>query len=310
MRTVRGPGSAGTTKLVGVRKRYRLGGPWVLDGVDLELAPGALVRVIGGNGTGKSTLLRLVAGVGRPTRGRVAGRPVTGYVPEQFSSALPFAVLDYLVHLGRVHGLSSTQSRVSGSELLEVLGAAEFARTPLRELSKGTAQKVAVAQALLARPGLLVLDEAWTGLDVASGEVLGEQVDQRLAAGARVLFVDHEPTRLGGRPVTVHRLEQGRLVPVTLAAAGSPAADVPGPAMPAIEVEIELDGLPVTEPDAVQALLALPDGARLDPAADDRLRLLVPAEASDDVLRRALAAGPKVHIHRLTCTDEPDRGVS
>jgi hypothetical protein len=79
--------------------------------------------------------------------------------------------------------------------------------------------------------------------------------------------------------------------------------------MPAIEVEIELDGLPVTELDAVRALLALPDGARLDPAAGDRLRLLVTAEAADDVLRRALDAGPKVHIHRLTCTDEPDRGL-
>ncbi|KKD17231.1 ABC transporter, partial [Streptomyces sp. WM6391] len=70
-------------------RRYGLRGPWVLRGVELGVPPGALVRVEGANGTGKSTLLRLLAGIDAPTEGRVTGRPRTAYVPERFPPALP-----------------------------------------------------------------------------------------------------------------------------------------------------------------------------------------------------------------------------
>ncbi|MCZ0981681.1 hypothetical protein O1L60_29785 [Streptomyces diastatochromogenes] len=70
----------------------------------------------------------------------------------------------------------------------------------MTELSKGTSQKVAVAQALLADPALLVLDEAWTGLDTGARTELDTAVRERLAAGATVVFVDHDPRRLEGRP--------------------------------------------------------------------------------------------------------------
>src|SRR5690606_36887994 len=108
----------------------------------------------------KSTLLRLLAGVDAPSAGRVSDRPHSAYVPERFPVALPFTALGYLTHLARVHGLRGRAAPRAALEWLERFGAGEFARMPLAELSKGTAQKVAVAQALLARPGLLVLDEA------------------------------------------------------------------------------------------------------------------------------------------------------
>ena len=60
-------------------------------------------------------------------------------------------------------------------------------------------QKIAIAQALLPQPGLLVLDEAWTGLDQAARGALDEAVIERAAGGGRVLFVDHDPARLAGR---------------------------------------------------------------------------------------------------------------
>ena len=82
---------------------------------------------------------------------------------------------------------------------LDRLGAAGYAGQPLRALSKGMCQKVALAQALLARPGLLVLDEAWTGLDQAARGELDAAVTERLADGGAVLFVDHEQARLAGR---------------------------------------------------------------------------------------------------------------
>ncbi|MEU4106005.1 ATP-binding cassette domain-containing protein, partial [Streptomyces tanashiensis] len=180
-------------RLEHVGRRHGLRGPWVLREVSLTLPAAALVRVVGTNGSGKSTLLRLLAGVDAPTEGRVGGRPArTAYVPERFPAALPFTAVDYLVHLGRVQGLGRAAARARAGEWLERFGAGEHAGTELAALSKGTSQKVAVAQALLADPALLVLDEAWTGLDTGARAELDTAVRERLAEGATVVFVDHD----------------------------------------------------------------------------------------------------------------------
>ncbi|MGW0707224.1 ABC transporter ATP-binding protein [Streptomyces sp. NPDC002643] len=195
----------------GVGRRYGFRGPWVLRGVDLEIAPGALIRVEGANGTGKSTLLRVLAGIDVPTVGRISGRPRTAYVPERFPAALPFTAVEYLTHLGAVHGLDRPAAAEAAEEWLERFGAAEYARTPMAELSKGSSQKVAVAQALLAEPELLVLDEAWTGLDAEAREELERVVAERTAAGSAVVFVDHDPSRLSGVPDAVYAVTGGSL---------------------------------------------------------------------------------------------------
>ncbi len=83
-------------RLNNVGRRYGIHGPWILRGVDLESAPGTLTRVDGPNGTGKSTLLRLLARMDAPTEGKVTGRPRTAYVPERFPQALPFTAEAYL----------------------------------------------------------------------------------------------------------------------------------------------------------------------------------------------------------------------
>ncbi|MDV9191856.1 ATP-binding cassette domain-containing protein [Streptomyces sp. SR27] len=199
-------------RLERVGRRHGLRGPWVLREVGLDLPAGALVRVVGGNGGGKSTLLRLVAGADAPTEGRITGRPDrTAYVPERFPVALPFTAVDYLVHLGRVQGLGRAAARAGAGEWLERFGAADHARTAMAELSKGTSQKVAVAQALLAAPALLVLDEAWTGLDTGARAELDTAVRERLAAGATVVFVDHDPRRLTGEADAVYAVGEGRV---------------------------------------------------------------------------------------------------
>ncbi|MFF8379357.1 ATP-binding cassette domain-containing protein [Streptomyces sp. NPDC015661] len=199
-------------RLENVGRRHGPRGPWALRQVSLDLPAAALVRVVGTNGTGKSTLLRLLAGIDAPTEGRVTGRPDrTAYVPERFPVALPFTALDYLVHLGRVQGLGRAAARARAGEWLERFGAGTHARTGLSELSKGTGQKVAVAQALLADPALLVLDEAWTGLDTGARAELDTVVRERLAAGATVVFVDHDPGRLVGEAGAVYRAGEGRV---------------------------------------------------------------------------------------------------
>ncbi|MEU1199276.1 ATP-binding cassette domain-containing protein [Streptomyces sp. NPDC005813] len=271
-------------RLAGVGRRYGLRGPWVLRGVDLALAPGTLVRVEGANGTGKSTLLRLLAGIDAPTEGRITGRPRTAYVPERFPAALPFTASGYLRHLGAVHGLSRTAAARAADEWLERLGAAGYARTPMAELSKGSSQKVAVAQALLAEPDLLVLDEAWTGLDAAARAELERAVAERTAAGGAVVFVDHDPRRLAGVPDATYTLTGGALRRRTDPKAGGTVA---GP-----RVLVEAQGPPDEEPPAEATALSVVT-RRTGPGT---ICFTVPASHSDVLLRALLGARPPWHV--------------
>jgi ABC-2 type transport system ATP-binding protein len=184
-------------RLEAVGKRYGFRQPWIVRGVTREVAAGTLIRLEGRNGSGKSTLLRIAAGALVPSTGRVTGRPHAGYVPERFPVGLAFSAREYLRHLSRIHGLAGPAGRAAVDEWLDRLGATEYAAAPLRTLSKGMCQKVAIAQALLSSPGLLVLDEAWTGLDQAARGELDAAVRERIAAGGTVMYVDHDPARLG-----------------------------------------------------------------------------------------------------------------
>ncbi|MFC4563217.1 ATP-binding cassette domain-containing protein [Nocardiopsis mangrovi] len=199
--------------LESVGKRYDRHGPWIIRDVHLAVPESAVIRIEGANGRGKSTLLRVLAGISRPTAGRVTGRPPTAYVPERFPPDLPFHAAGYLRHVGRIHGLTRAESARRAALWIDRLGLSGHARVPLKRLSKGTSQKVAVAQALMARPGLLVLDEAWTGLDADTRSRLDDAVLDLARDGGRVVFVDHDPTRMAGRVTAVHRLTDGHLMP-------------------------------------------------------------------------------------------------
>ncbi|MDX3592394.1 ATP-binding cassette domain-containing protein [Streptomyces sp. ID03-2B] len=320
--------------LRGVGHRYGLRGAWVLRGVDLTLPARALVRVEGANGVGKSTLLRLLAGIDAPAEGRITGRPArTAYVPERFPAALPLTATGYLVHLGRIHGLRTAEAKRRAGEWLNRFGAADHARTPLAELSKGTSQKVAVAQALLAAPDLLVLDEAWTGLDTAARAELDRAVAERVAAGATVVFVDHDPRRLAGAADLTLRTADGGVHRATAATAPRPdpgprvlieAAGPPGATLPAA-----LPGDPVRERRSgtggfgAGAAASVPGGgpdtgggtADYSPgpgyhgpdhgAGSAVVRLTVPAPYSDALLAALLTARPPWHIRQVAPAQAP-----
>ncbi|MGK5637951.1 ABC transporter ATP-binding protein [Streptomyces sp. URMC 126] len=267
-----------------VGRRYGVRGRWVLRDVGLKVPGGTLLRIEGGSG--KSTLLRLLAGVDAPSAGRITGRPRTAYVPERFPAALPLTALGYLTRLGRIHGLGRRAAGRAAGEWLERFGAGRYAHTPLRELSKGTAQKVAVAQGLVGAPALLVLDEAWTGLDRDSRDVLDRAVLDRVADGGAVVFVDHDPRRLAGACRAVRRVEAGRLVAVAPDAAAGPRVRIEAEgAGPPPE---RLPGAPVREP--------LPGGVRFTVAAAD----------SDALLHALLTTAPPWHIRSVTAVPAPE----
>ncbi|WBB66355.1 ABC transporter ATP-binding protein [Micromonospora sp. WMMD812] len=179
-------------RLEDVWLRYRRRGPWVLRGVDVRIGAGEVAVVLGRNGVGKSTLLQVAAGVLRPARGRVVDRPArVGWVPERFPADQPFTVTHYLTAMGRMAGLTASAADHAVSAWTERLGLTRFRGVRLPELSKGTAQKVGLAQAMLRPPGLLVLDEPWEGLDAGARELVPELIDEVRAGGGAVLVSDH-----------------------------------------------------------------------------------------------------------------------
>ncbi|MDH6577027.1 ABC transporter ATP-binding protein [Kitasatospora sp. MAP5-34] len=278
-------------RLSGVGKRYGRGAPWILNGVELAVGPGELVRIEGANGSGKSTLLKLVGGVEPPSAGTVVVPGRRAYVPERFPPALPFDARTYLGHLGRIHGLSAAESARRAGYWLDRFGIADRSGTPLSRLSKGTCQKVAVAQALLAEADVLLLDEAWTGLDQAARLLLDEAAAERAAQGGRVLFVDHDPNRLAGVATAAYAVRDGELRAV------DPSPDDGS----GRSVRIEVGGGPLPE-----WLPGDPDRRR---SADGGTVLDVPARHSDALLRRLLTGQPAAHIRSvrpLDGTTSPD----
>ncbi|RZS89622.1 zinc/manganese transport system ATP-binding protein [Motilibacter rhizosphaerae] len=176
-------------------------------GLDLALGAGELVAVLGPNGSGKTSLLRVVLGLEPLTGGSalVAGRPVrrgapdVGYVPQQraFDATSPLRARD-LVGLGiDGHrwgtGLPSRRRRARVDELLASVGASAYADVPVGLLSGGEQQRLRIAQALADDPRLLLCDEPLLSLDIPAQRAMGALIDsRRREAGTGVLFVTHE----------------------------------------------------------------------------------------------------------------------
>ncbi|MFJ6383381.1 ATP-binding cassette domain-containing protein [Kitasatospora sp. NPDC092039] len=287
-------------ELTAVGKRYGRRERWILRGVDLAVGPGELVRIAGRNGSGKSTLLRLVAGIERPSTGRVLRPGPTAYVPERFPPALPFDAASYLLRVGRVHGLSAERARRRAAEWLDRFGVADRAGTPLSRLSKGTCQKIAVAQALLPEARVLLLDEAWTGLDPQALAVLDEAAAERAAAGGTVLFVDHDPARLAGLTTAAYRVGADGGLRAVEDGAREPALDGPVSDGPVMEVEVDVeDGAPLPR--------LLPGAPEVTALAGTAVRLAVPAAHSDALLRRLLLGRPAVRVLAVRRREEGER---
>jgi ABC-type Mn2+/Zn2+ transport system ATPase subunit len=311
-------------RLEAVGKRYGPRQPWIVRNLSADAVPGTLIRLEGRNGSGKSTLLRLAAGVSRPSQGRVSGRPHTGYVPERFPGALPFTGRGYLLHMARIHGLRGARAARRADEWLERLGAAGYAGQPLRSLSKGMCQKIAIAQALLPSPGLLVLDEAWTGLDQAARGTLDAAATERVAEGGTVMFVDHEQARLAGAVMDVWRLDgDGRVTIIrnaggavnTGAGAGTPGAAGAGTLGAAPPDAVILIGISGLEDDSAARLAEIPGVLSVEPRPDTegateadgtRAVLLVAADRSDSVLRQVLG-WDGVHVASVQAADSAVR---
>jgi zinc transport system ATP-binding protein len=195
-------------ELEGVSFGYRAGQS-VLEDVDLGIGEGEFVAVAGPNGGGKTTLVRIVLGLERPTQGsallfgesahRFSRRRVLGYLAQrsELGGDAPVTVRE-VVSAGRLAaggllGPLRRRDRELVAEAIERVGLRDVGDTPLRTLSGGMQQRAFIAKALAGEPSLLVLDEPTTGVDAESQESLAALLDTlHTDLGVTILYVSHE----------------------------------------------------------------------------------------------------------------------
>jgi ABC-type multidrug transport system ATPase subunit len=181
-----------------VHKAFR--GKTVIGSVDLAVGRGTTVALCGGNGAGKSTLLRMLAGIVRPTSGRITVDGLSwerdrrqyaqkiGFMPDDYRFSPGLTALETMLFWARLRGVGKARAR----EVLEMVGLADTGGKPVASFSKGMRQRLLFAQALLAEPPLIVMDEPTNGLDPYWMESFVKLVRQAAAGGQTVLFSTHQ----------------------------------------------------------------------------------------------------------------------
>ena len=277
-------------ELIGLSRRF--GDVVALDSVSFSVAEGEMVGFVGPNGAGKTTAMRIALGVLAPDSGEVRWRdkPVDqnvrrrfGYMPEERGLYPKMRVLEQLVYLATLHGLSRADATAEAGRMIDVLGVAGRARDRTDALSLGNQQRVQLAAALVHRPEVLVLDEPFSGLDPVGVDVLSGMLRERAEAGVPVVFSSHQLDLVERLCESVVLINRGRIV-----AAGR-IADLRSRDHRRL-VRVEVLGAPpdwyATLP-GVRVLDPLPDGAILE--LSDSLR-------ERDVLDAARAAGDVRHF--------------
>ncbi|MBX3467395.1 MAG: ABC transporter ATP-binding protein [Planctomycetes bacterium] len=217
-------------ELVGVRKRYRFGEAAVnaLDGVDLRVAKGSFVGVIGRSGSGKSTFLNVVGGLDRPSEGSVLvqgralmgrtsdelaayRRQVIGFIFQSFNLVPHLTALENVALPLALAGQGYFERRRRAQELLDKVGLG--ARTGHRptELSGGERQRVAIARALSNDPQLLLADEPTGNLDSRTAEEIMGMLRALHAEGCTIVLVTHDRERAERYCERIVVLEDGRV---------------------------------------------------------------------------------------------------
>jgi ABC-2 type transport system ATP-binding protein len=171
-----------------------------VDDLSFSVTAGTVFGFLGGNGAGKTTSLRMVLDIIRPTSGRIevlgrepgrANAPEIGFLPEERGLYRQMTALDTIAYFGRLKGMTAADAKSEGAALLDRFGLAANSKQTVDKLSKGMAQKVQLATALVNRPALLILDEPFSGLDPVNQGLLEAEIRRMSDAGATVLFSTH-----------------------------------------------------------------------------------------------------------------------
>lgn len=189
--------------MINVEKITRKFGDFTaVNDVTFEISPGEIVGLLGHNGAGKTTIMKMITGYLEPTSGTVTvdGRDITGdrrriqqdigYLPENCPVYPEMTVIDYLDYSAALHGLSANKRPAMIAEAIARTGLGDKATWPIANLSRGYRQRTGVAQAILHKPKILILDEPTNGLDPTQIQHMRELITE-LAGQSTVIISTH-----------------------------------------------------------------------------------------------------------------------
>ncbi len=202
----------------------RFANQWVVDDVSLEVADKELFVLLGSSGSGKSTILRMIAGLAQPTGGRILlhGRDVTALTPQERGTGFVFQNYSIFRHMSvaqniefglKIRKVSKQERKRRREQLLELVGLAGLGSRYAHQLSGGQQQRVALARALVYEPNVLLLDEPFGALDVKIRAQLRrslKEIQQRL--GVTTILVTHDQEEAFELADRIGVLERGRLL--------------------------------------------------------------------------------------------------
>jgi len=206
---------------------YIRGRTAVLRDLNLTVACGDIVALLGANGVGKTTLLECLAGVLRPTGGGVhwfgeagsdstSSRRWVGFLGHESSLYHSLTAWENLHFAGRMYGLDQPEDRVE--EVLSSFQLKSHAHRPTGSLSRGMRQRLAIARAMLHEPVILMLDEPFTSLDDSARDSLEELLRAMRRSGMAILMTSHDPAQSRNLADRIFWLREGRLFPDKLSA--------------------------------------------------------------------------------------------
>jgi ABC-2 type transport system ATP-binding protein len=175
-------------------------GKMAVDGVSFSVPEGSITGILGPNGAGKTTTIRMLLGIIDPTSGTRSllghDRPLevarqVGYLPEERGLYPSMPAAEAIAFLGALRGLPIREGRRRALQLLKDAGHEDWAKKPIRTLSKGMAQTVQLLGTIIHEPKLIVLDEPFAGLDALNQQKLEQLIRDQSAAGVTVIFSTH-----------------------------------------------------------------------------------------------------------------------
>ena len=185
-------------ELAGVTKAYE--SKVAVNSLSLSIEAGQMFGLLGPNGAGKTSSIRMIMGITMPDSGRVTlfGKPFdrkslekVGYLPEERGLYKKMKVIEQLVFFGELHGLDAEEARKRSIEWARRLEIADSLQKKTEELSKGMQQKIQFISALLHDPGLIVMDEPFSGLDPVNATLLERTLLELKDQGKAILFSTH-----------------------------------------------------------------------------------------------------------------------
>ena len=205
----------------------------VLNGVDLDLAEGRFVALLGASGSGKSTLLNILSGIEPADEGEILlrGRDILQFSEDEFTlfrrqeigfifqffNLLPtLSALENVSLPLELAGVSASQSARKAQELLEAVGLGDRAGTLPDRLSGGEQQRVAIARAMVHQPSLVLADEPTGNLDEETGQRVMQLLDDLTRSRGRTLLMATHSREIARRADQVFRLRDGHLEPLSL----------------------------------------------------------------------------------------------